>query len=166
VGADLDIRSRAGQVAHIPLIIRQDGMAQTPNPPRDPLLPFMTVVLVLWHLTLGADYLNARFALVATAPELTTALVLPQLWATVAWGLAVWLGLAGSLFLIFRDDAAVLLLFAAAVSALTSGAGDMMAGGVGDLLGLPRLAVLSALFIVPLIGWIYTRARHASGHLT
>jgi hypothetical protein len=141
-------------------------MPQTLDPPRDPLLPLMTVVLVLWHLALGADYLNARLGVMADLPQLTAALVLPQLWATVAWGLAVWLGLAGALFVMFRDDASVLLLFAAAVAAAVGGAGDVLAGGAGLLLGLPRMAVLAALVAVPLIGWIYTRARHASGHLT
>jgi hypothetical protein len=166
VGADLDIRADAGQFAGKPRNLRQADMAQTQTPPRDPVLPLMTAALLLWHLALGADYLNARFDLVPNVPELTSALVLPQLWATVAWGLAVWLGLAASLFLVFRDDASVLLLFAAAVSAVVSGAGDLMAGGSGDLLSLPRLGVLAALVLVPLIGWIYTRARHASGHLT
>lgn len=141
-------------------------MAQSTDLPRAPMLPLMTVLLLLWHLALGADYLNARFDLAAEVPQLSAALVLPQLWAIVAWGLAVWLGLAASLFLMFRDDAAVLLLFAAAVAAVVSVAGDVVAGGAGDLLGLPRLLVLGALVVVPLIGWIYTRARHASGHLT
>jgi hypothetical protein len=141
-------------------------MPQTTPPPRAPLLPLISFALMLWHLALGADYLNGRFALTADAPQLMAALVLPQLWAIVAWGLAVWLGLAAAVFLLFRDDAAVLLLFAAAVSALVAGVGDVLAGGAGDLLGLPRLAVLAALVVVPLLGWIYTRARHASGHLT
>jgi hypothetical protein len=145
-------------------------MSQTQDLSPAPMLPLVTGILLVWHLALGADYLNARLDWLAGAPQVTLALALPQIWASVAWGLAVWLGLAASVFLIFRDDAAVLLLFAAAVSALVAGVGDVLATGTSlgadDILGLPRLAVLAALVVVPVVGWIYTRARHASGHLT
>ena len=141
-------------------------MAQTQTPERAPLLPLMTALLLLWHLALAADYANARFVMDADLPQLTAALVLGQLWSVVGWGLAVWLGLAGALFMVWRDDASVLLLFAAAVSAAVAVTGDLLAGGTGDLLGMSRLAVLVALVAVPLVGWLYALARHASGHLT
>ena len=140
-------------------------MAQTLQPTRAPLLPLVTAVLLLWHLVLGADYLNDRFALLAEAPQISAQLVLPQIWAVVGWGLAVWLGLAAALFMIWRDDASVLLLFAATVSAVLAVAGDVLAGGAGEILGLPRLLVLAVLIAMPLLGWLYARARHASGHL-
>lgn len=141
-------------------------MARPAPLPPVPFLPVIAALLVLWHLALAADYLNARFLLVEGAPALTAALALPQLWATVGWGLAVWLGLAGALFLMFRDDAGVLILFAAAVGAVLGAAGDVRAAGAGAILGLPRPAVLAVLVAVPLAGWIYARARRASGHLT
>lgn len=138
----------------------------TPTPARDPWMPVLTYALMLWHLALAADYMNARLALNAEAPQLTAALALPQVWAVVGWGLAVWLGLLASVFLMLRDDAAVLLFFAAAAGAAAAGAGDIAADGTGVLIGLPRPAVLAAMVLVPALGWIYTRARHASGHLT
>lgn len=141
-------------------------MARPAPLPPVPFLPVIAALLVIWHLALAADYLNARFLMDATLPGLTAALALPQLWATVGWGLAVWLGLAGALFLAFRDDAGVLILFAAAVGAALGAAGDVLAQGQGALLGLPRPAVLAVLVAVPLAGWIYARARRASGHLT
>lgn len=141
-------------------------MARSEPLPPAPFLPVIAALLLLWHLALAADYLNARFLLVEGLPGLTAALALPQLWASVGWGLAVWLGLAGALFLVFRDDAGVLFLFAAAVGAALGAAGDVQAAGEGALLGLPRPAVLTVLVAVPLAGWIYARARHASGHLT
>lgn len=131
-----------------------------------PMLPVATLALFLWHLALAADYANAKLALAEGLPGLTAALVLPQLWAMVGWGLAVWLGLLAALFLLWRDDAAVLLLFAAAVAAVLAAAGDWAAGGTAPLLGLPRPLVWAALILVPAAGWLYTRARHASGHLT
>ena len=131
-----------------------------------PMLPLIAALLVIWHLGLAADYLNVRFLWAADLPGVTGALALPQLWATVGWGLAVWLGLAGAIFLALRDDAGVLILFAAAVGAAMGAAGDWLAGGAGAILGLPRLAVLAALVVVPCAGYIYARARRASGHLT
>jgi hypothetical protein len=130
------------------------------------MLPLIASLLVIWHLGLAADYLNVRFAWDTSLPTLTGALVLPQLWATVGWGLAVWLGLAGALFVAARDDAGVLILFAAAVGAALGAAGDLMAGGEGALFGLPRPAGLAVPVLVPFAGYIYARARHASGHLT
>jgi len=176
-GADLDIRAPARQVAGItpfPVarsprlapLARQDPMPQTPIPARDPLLPLATFFLLVWHLALAGDYLNARFIMDDSLPQLTAALALPQIWATVGWGMAVWTGLAAALFLLWRDDAAVLLLFAAGVSAALAAAGDILAGGAGAILSLPRFVVLGAVIAVPVLGWLYGRARHASGHLT
>jgi len=140
-----------------------------PDPSRPALAPMLmpvTLGLLLWHLLLGADYVNARLAIDPGLPQLTLALELHTLWALVGWALAVWLGLGAALFMLWRDDASVLLLFAAAVSAGLAVAGDVLAGGAGALLGLPRVAVLAALVVVPMAGWLYARARHASGHLT
>lgn len=139
-----------------------------PQPPLAPapMLPLVAAVLVIWHLALAGDYLNARFVWDPSLPTLTGLWVLTPLWVDVAWGMAVWLGLAGALFVAARDDAGVLLLFAAGVAALAAGFGDMRAGGTDAALGLPRLAVWAVLTLVPLAGWVYARARHASGHLT
>lgn len=134
--------------------------------PPAPVLPLAIAVLLLWHLALAADYANAKLALVPGLPELTAQMALPQLWAVVGWGLAVWLGLLAALFLLWRDDAAVLLLFAAAVGALLAVIGDVISGASAPIWGLPRALVLVPLATMPLIGWLYTRARHASGHLT
>jgi hypothetical protein len=131
-----------------------------------PMLRLIATLLLIWHLALALDYLNARFLWDPSLPSLTAALMLPQVWATVGWGLAIWLGLAASAFVAARDDAGVLMLFAAAVGAALAGAGDLMAGGVQPIAGLPRWAALAVLVAVPLAGWLYARARHASGHLT
>lgn len=131
-----------------------------------PMLPVVTLLLLLWQLALAGDYANAKLALAPGLPELTAQLALPQIWAMVGWGIAVWLGLLAALFLVWRDDAAVLLLFAAAVAAGLAVAGDALAGGTGPLLGLPRPVVGALVILVPAAGWLYARARHASGHLT
>ncbi len=141
-------------------------MPQTPTPARAPLLSLATFALLLWHLALAAEYLNARFLMVPDLPQLTAGLALTEIWAVVAWGMAVWIGLVAALFMLGRDDASVLMMFAAALSALVAVGGDLLAGGTGDLAGLPRLTVLILLVAVPAVGWLYARARHASGHLT
>lgn len=140
-------------------------MPATATPARDPLLALAALVLVIWHILLAADYVNAKFLLVEGQPELTAHLLLPQLWATVGWGMAVWLGLLGALFLIWRDDASVLLLFAAGLAAAVAVAGDVLAGGESALLGLPRVALWVLVIAVPALGWLFARSRKAAGVL-
>lgn len=132
------------------------------------LLP-VAVLLVLWHGALAFDYLNLRFALFPDAPALMSALAFGALWLKVVWAMAVWLGLLGAIFLLLRDDASVLLLFAAGVSMLATLAGVVMQGtaisitGPLAVLGWPALA--AALALVPLGGWLYARWQKRRGAL-
>lgn len=130
-------------------------------------LPVLAVLLVLWHAGLALDYVNLRFALGLDLPALMAVLPLDPLAARVGFTMAIWLGLAGALFLLFADDAAVLLLFAAGLSAL---AALVLGGGLagwlplafGDLaLSLP----MAALALVPALGWLYARALKRRGVL-
>lgn len=132
------------------------------------LLP-VALLLVLWHGALALDYLNLWFDLFAPAPAVMPALPLDALWLRVGWAMAVWLGLLAAVFLLFRDDASVLLLFAAAVSMLATLAGVVAGGGgvalSGPLaeLGWPGLA--AGLALVPLLGWLYARWQKRRGVL-
>ncbi len=130
--------------------------------------PFLAPIswgVMLWFTALAADYLIHRLALIPAWQGLTGALVLPDLVATVGWGLAVWLGFAAALFLLARDDACVLLFFAAAVGSAFAVWGDWRAGAAAPILGLPRAVVLALVVLIPTAAWLYSRARHASGHL-
>jgi len=124
------------------------------------LLP-VALLLVLWYGAIALEYLNQRFGLFTAAPELVSTLPLEALWLKVVWAMAVWLGLLGAVFLLIRDDASVLLIFAAAVSMLATLGGIVSGGAVvvvtGPLAGLgwPGLAI--GLALVPLLGWLYAR---------
>lgn len=133
------------------------------------LLP-VALLLVLWHGALAFDYLNVRFDLFATAPELMPALPLAALWLKVVWAMAIWLGLLGAVFLLIGDDASVLLIFAAAVSMLATLAGVVaggeavaMSGPLAAAVGWPGLG--AGLALVPLLGWLYARWLKRSGVL-
>ena len=120
-------------------------------------LSFVALILILWHGALAADYLNLRFAFAPEMPSILSLFPLGPLWAEIAWGAAVLLGLAGSLFLIVRDDAAVLILFAAAVAVLVALAGLWGLVPLELLLAPPLLAVIPVLVLAPLVGWLYAR---------
>lgn len=140
-------------------------MPPTVQTARPAHLTLVALVLIFWHLTLALDYLNLRFVLHPEAPEIMSLLPFQALWAHVAWAMTVWLGLAGALFLIWRDDAAVLLLFAAAVAVVALLAGLMPAMDIAELGELPLAGLIPALVVVPLAGWLYARSLKRAGVL-
>lgn len=132
------------------------------------LLP-VALLLVLWHGALAFDYINARFDLFVALPRLMDSLPLPDLWMKVVWAMAVWLGLLAGIFLLWSDDASVLLIFAASMAMVAAIAGILLAqgpvvlGGVFALVGWPCLA--AGLVLVPLLGWLYARWQKRCGVL-
>ncbi len=125
----------------------------------------LAFLLLIWHGALAADYLIVRFAMDFDLPSLTTAIEVSPVWARIGWALGVWLGLIGALFAMMRDDAAVLIFFAAFLAMLLAVVGAELAGLPEMLFGLHRHATLGALVLVPLIGWIYTRTMKRAGVL-
>lgn len=131
-------------------------MARPTAPAPAHLLP-IALMLLIWHGLLGADYVIARFGLGQPDwPSLMPGLPLGAIWLQVAWSLGVWLGVAAALFLALRDDASVLLFFAAAVAELALAVG---------LFPAVAPALLVALVLVPLLGWFYARALNRRGVL-
>lgn len=140
-------------------------MARNIIPARTPaaMVPITMIFLIL-HGILGADYVIARFQLGAPGwPGLISVLPLVALWLKVAWAMGVWLGLAAAVFLLLRDNASVLLFFAALVSNLALVAGLIAAQAPGLIVPLPVL--LAALVVVPALGWMYSRALNRKGVL-
>lgn len=129
----------------------------------------VALLLVLWHGALAFDYLNLWFELFAPAPAVMPALPLEALWLKVGWAMAVWLGLLAAVFLLFRDDASVLLLFAAAVAMLATLVGVIASGGAvalsGPLAALGWPGLVACLALVPLLGWLYARWQKRRGAL-
>ncbi|WP_209425748.1 hypothetical protein [Pararhodobacter sp. SW119] len=118
----------------------------------------LAVLLLVWHALLAADYTIARFALGIDLPSIDPVLMAGPTWTQIAWALAVWTGLAGAIFAMLRDDAAVLLFFAAFIGVLVALIGVELSAPPELVLGYARYSVYAALLLVPLIGWIYTRA--------
>ncbi|MCW1934418.1 hypothetical protein [Pararhodobacter zhoushanensis] len=140
-------------------------MAQ-PTAPAPSHLIFVALLLLLWHGVLGADYVIERFALGEPGwPALMSALPLDALWMRVVWALGVWLGVAAALFLALKDDASVLLFFAAAAANVALAVGLILNAPPVLLLPLPLPALLGLLVVVPLMGWLYARTLNRAGVL-
>lgn len=132
---------------------------------RPPHLTAVALVVILWHATLAADYLNLRFALAEGWPSVMALFPIGPLWVDVAWAMGVWLGLAGALFLMLRDDAAVLLLFAAATAMLAAMGGLATMLSPEALMAMPMAALIPLLVLMPLVGWLYARGLKRRGAL-
>ncbi|MCB1395701.1 MAG: hypothetical protein KDJ98_06920 [Rhodobacteraceae bacterium] len=138
-------------------------MARTTVPAPSHLVP-LALLLLIWHGALGADYVIERFSLGQPGwPALMAAMPLDSLWLQVAWAMGVWLGFGAAFFLVLRDDASVLLFFAAALAFAAVAAGTYAIPAAGVALPLP--AVLAALVLVPVLGWLYARTLNRRGVL-
>lgn len=122
------------------------------------------LILLIWHGFLGADYAIARFGVdVAGWPEILPALPLDATWLSVAWAMAVWLGALAAIFLMLRDNASVLMFFAAAVAQLATTVG--LRAAEGAVFGLPIVLFTGLAVIPPVIGWVYARGLNRRGLL-
>lgn len=136
----------------------------TSKPVPTGLIP-IALVLLLWHGVLGADYVVDHFHLGAPEwPGIARLLPLDALWLQVVWAMCVWLGFGAAFFLLIRDNASVLLFFATAVAALVVAAGTYLA--IGTAISVLQYVLLGALFILPVFGWIFSRALNQNGQLT
>lgn len=140
-------------------------MVRNLTQPRTPgaMVP-IALLLLLFHALLGADYVIERFQLGSPEwPAVMRYLPLDALWLRVVWALGVWLGFAAAFFLMLRDNASVLLFFAAMVAGLALAAALYAVPAPGLL--VPVQAVLAALVVVPGFGWVYARTLNRKGVL-
>ncbi len=136
----------------------------TPDTPRSPLLVLMSLMALVWYVALALDYLAARYDVIATWPLMPegfgAAYEVMPLWAAVASGIAVWLGLFASILLLLRDRMAVLsfafTFLAAAVVALWLLL--MSEAGPQPFMGIDPMQMLAAQLLVPLVLWVYARS--------
>lgn len=137
-----------------------------PTAPAPSHLALVATLLLIWHALLGADYVIARFTLGAEGwPSLMPLMPLDALWLQVVWAMGVWLGFAAALFLALRDDASVLLFFAAAVCEIALAVGLLLSAPPVLLLPLPLWLILGLLILLPLGGWLYARTQNRAGVL-
>lgn len=133
-------------------------------PPAPPSHWPAALILLIWHGLLAADYLLTRLG-IPGAPALMGQMPLDAMWLGLVWAAGVWLGLLAALFLLMRDNAAVLLFFAAAASFAALAAGLAFNAPPVLLLPVPLPALLALLILVPLAGWIHARRLNQRGLL-
>ncbi|GAB4259096.1 MAG: hypothetical protein Kow0013_01510 [Pararhodobacter sp.] len=137
-------------------------MARSTTPAPAALTP-IALILLLWHAGFAADYVVTRFGLGEGLPGIMHLLPLSALWLKVAWAMAVWLGFGAAFFLVLRDNASVILFFAAAVAALVVTVG--LYPQAMPALPVPLLALCVPMVVLPAFGWVYARALNRNGVL-
>ncbi|MCA2012808.1 hypothetical protein LCM17_15025 [Cereibacter sphaeroides] len=140
-------------------------MAQ-PTAPAPSHLPLVAAILLIWHALLGADYVIQRFSLGEEGwPALMPLMPLDAVWLQVVWAMGVWLGFVAAVFLALKDDASVLLFFAAAASMVALSVGVVLSAPPVLLLPAPLWLILGLLVLLPLGGWLYARTLNRAGVL-
>ncbi|MCC5985812.1 MAG: hypothetical protein JJU42_15765 [Rhodobacteraceae bacterium] len=143
----------------------------TPATPRSPLLVLMSLLALVWYVALALDYLAARYDGVATLPMLPEGLgAAPEampLWAAVATGVAVWLGLFSAILLLLRDRMAVLCFAFTLIAAAVQGLWlvQFSTAGPQPFMGIAAEQMLGAQLLVPLVLWVYARSLKQRGAL-
>lgn len=140
---------------------------------RGAIITLFAVVGCLWFGLHALEYVAGRYAPLSSLlplPEgygLAALLAVIPVWASGAIGATVWLGLLGSILLLLRDRAAVLVLSVTLLAALLSLAWGVMAmaDGLGILGGLDVVQFTGALAAVAFGCWLYARVAKRSGAL-
>lgn len=140
---------------------------------RGALITGFAVVGCLWFGLHAIEYVAARYAPLGAMVSLPDSYGLSGLldavpgWASAAIGGAVWLGLLGSVLLLLRDRAAVLVLAVAFLASLVALAWGVMAvaDGLSVLGGVDVVQFTGALSAVALGCWLYARIAKRAGGL-
>lgn len=143
------------------------------NTERGALITLFAVVGCLWFGLHAIEYVAARYApfsvLVPLPDGYGMAALLERVpaWASGTIGATVWLGLLGSILLLLRDRAAVLVLSVTVLAALASLVWGVMAmaDGLGTLGGVDVVRFTGALAAVALGCWLYARVAKRAGTL-
>ena len=141
----------------------------TPTESRPFHMTLMSLAALLWYVALALDYLAARYDRLAELPAMPEGMglgyeVMP-LWAAVATGAAVWLGLFAAILLLLRDRMAVLsfaFTFIAAIVAVVWVV-QFSAEGPREWLGMTPMQMVGAQVLVPFVLWVYARSLKQRG---
>lgn len=141
----------------------------TPTESRPFHMTLMSLAALVWYVAVALDYVAARYDRVANLPGLPEGMglgyeVMP-LWAAVATGVAVWLGLFGAILMLLRDRMAVLSFAFTFIAALVSVVWVLQfsAEGPREWLGMTPVQVMAAQVLVPFVLWVYTRSLKQRG---
>lgn len=139
--------------------------------PRPFHLTLMGLLALLWYLVLALDYLVLRYERIAALPGLSELFsgVLEEmpLWASIASGVSVWVGLLAAVLLLLRDRAAVLGFVIAFVGAAVAGGWGLVAAvdGPPGMLGVDGVTFLIAKLAAAFVLWLYARRLKQLGSL-
>lgn len=130
----------------------------------------IAIVGILWNSMGAMDYFmtqtrNEGYMSAFTPEQLSFFYGLPT-WTVACWAIAVWGGVAGTIFLLLRQRAAVWIFLASLVAmVLTTFQNYVLSNGlevIGDIFSLVFTAVI---FVIALLLYLYSRAMQRRGVL-
>jgi hypothetical protein len=145
-----------------------DGGAQPTKTPWH--LWVVGVVSLLWNLVGALDFVmtqmrNETYMKGLTTDQLAFYYGFP-LWVVVSWGIAVWTGVLGSLFLLLRRRMAVrFFLWSPVFVVLTCFHNYVLARGLKVMGGPGALAFSAVIFVIAVLLFAYARAMARRGVL-
>jgi hypothetical protein len=128
---------------------------------------------LLWNGLGSTDYLLTRMRntdyLQAVMPDVDPQAMLAYvdgfpIWASIGWGLGVWLGLAGSVLLLMRSRHAVLAFGLSLIGAVV-GLGYQLANPMSGVTGFMASGVPIVIIAIALALFLYARAIEKKGVL-
>lgn len=126
------------------------------------------VVSLLWNSVGAMDFVMTQTRNVAYMKGFTPAQLEfyygYPLWVVVAWGIAVWAGVMGSLFLLLRKRMAVqLFLSSLACMVLTDIYNFVLSKGLEVMGGAETLIFAAVIFVTGVLLWVYARSMFKRG---
>jgi hypothetical protein len=128
------------------------------------------VVSLLWNLVGALDFVmtqtkNAAYMSGLTRAQLDFYYGFP-LWVVAAWGIAVWGGVLGSLFLLLRKRTAAPFFFASLVCIILTDIHDFSLSGGFEIMGGMKALIFSAvIFVIGVLLLVYARSMRKRGVL-
>ena len=131
------------------------------------------VLALLWNAVGCYDYLMTRMRntdyLKSMMPDVDPQAMLAYvdgfpIWASIGWGLGVWLGLAGSVLLVMRNRHAVLALGLSLLGAVL-GLGYQLARPMPGVTGFMATGMPIVIILIALALYLYARAMEKKGVL-
>lgn len=147
-------------------------MADTTTPtPKTPWhLWVIGLIYLLWSCCGAMDFTmteihSAAYTKNFTAAQLSFTYGLP-LWVVIAWGVATWGGVVGSLLLLLRRCVAVCVLLVAFVAMILLTAYNFgIADGMKSMGGVGGLVFSCIIVVAGILVWFYARAMRRRGVL-
>lgn len=130
----------------------------------------IAILGLLWNAMGAMDYVmtqtkNEAYMAAFTPEQLDFFYGLPT-WTVAAWAIAVWGGVAGAIFLLFRKSLAVTLFLASLIAmALTAIQNYVLSNGLEVIGDTFSLVFTAAIFLAALGLYLYARAMEKRGVL-